>query len=96
MLDVFRVEEEPQLLQLLDDLRIGVPDVHAFEELHLVYEDALFVDGGIDIEAILEPRLVVLLAVARRGVDRARPRIGRDVVCEDDDGLPVDEGMFEM
>ena len=56
-------------------------------------EVAVLVDRGVDVEAVLQADLVVLLAVARGGVDAAGAGVEGDEGRQDEDGLAVDEGM---
>ncbi len=75
------------------DVGVGIEDELAVEELDLVGETALVVHRGIDIQAVVQADLVVLAAVAGRGVNAAGAGVQGDVVAEDDQGLAVVEGV---
>ena len=78
---------------MLDDLRVGLEDVHAGPERHVRRELAAMVDGRVDVEAVAAAGVEVVRAVAGRGVHEARARVERDVVAEDEHALAVEEGM---
>ncbi len=70
---------------MLGDERVGVPDrlaLHEFGRGAVVC--AVVAHGAIDGEVLAEPGLVVLDAVARRGVDEARSVFERDILGGDD------------
>ena len=54
------------------------------------------VDGGVILQAVLHPDLVVLLAVARGDVDAAGPGVEGDEGGEDQQALPVDQRMAAL
>mmetsp|Transcript_11583 Transcript_11583/g.35703 ORF Transcript_11583/g.35703 Transcript_11583/m.35703 type:complete len:200 (-) Transcript_11583:690-1289(-) len=74
-------------LEALGDL-VGALGEHRqpFQVLARVRRElARAIDGREGREVVFQPRLVVVLAVARRGVDEARAALGRDVVAAHDD-----------
>ncbi len=95
MLDLFREEQDAQFFQLFYDHGVGLEDVHPREEWHVLRQLAFFVHRRIDVEAVFEAGHVVLFAVPRRDVDRARAHVLGHIVGEDDDRSPVDERMPE-
>ena len=56
-------------------------------------EFAFVVHGRVDIEAVGHSRQVILLAVAGRGMDAARPVVESHVVGQDEKRIAVDPGM---
>jgi len=65
VLDVAHAEQRPHFLELLVDSPVGIEDELPREELHVLREVAVFVDGGVVVEAVLHADLVVLGSVAR-------------------------------
>ena len=82
--DFFRFDQDIFFFQELDDPVIGVEHVDALHVAVVVGEAAVFVHGTVDVQAVLEPDDVVLVAVSRRGVHDAGARVEGDVGAEDD------------
>ena len=80
-------------LEVLDDLRVGVPDRETGEVRHLRDEAPVIVDGIVDRQADLLAQLVVLFAVPRGDVDEPRARVHRDPVGRHHGRVAIDEGM---
>ena len=72
---------------------VGVEDELAGEELDVLVEVAVVVHRGVDIQAVLQAELVVLLAVSGGGVDTAGTGFQGHVLAQEDDGIPVVEGV---
>ena len=71
-------DEHAERPEVLDDLRVGVPDGEPREALHPGDEAPVVIDRVVDLEPERPPELVVLLPVARGDVDQPRARIHRD------------------
>ncbi len=80
------------LLQVLDAFERRHPD-QVRGDAPVVKVGAVVPDGAVDLEPVLEPRLVVLRAVPGRGVHAPGAAVHGHVVGEDDRGGAVDEGM---
>ena len=89
------VPEPAALFQRLLDLRVRVEHAHAAEQLHGVEEVTCRSDGGINVEAVLDPRIEVVGAVARRRVHRAGAGIERHVLAEHGKRAPIVKRMVE-
>ena len=63
------------------------------KKAHIGGKTALVVHRGIDGQVVFEARLIVLLAVAGRGVNGAGSGVEGEVFREDQHGFPVKEGM---
>ena len=77
-------------MSLAIDRVVGVEDELPGKILDVLGEIAVVVDGGVVLQAVLHPDLVVLLAVARGDVDAAGPGVEGDEGGEDQEALPVD------
>ena len=82
-------------MQRLFDLRVGVEDALAAEQLHGVEEVAARADGRVDLEAVPLAGQEVVGAVAGRGVDDTRALLERDVIAEHANRVAVVERMAE-
>src|SRR5262249_23846769 len=79
--------------EVLDDARIGVEDAHALPLRDVGGGATPLVDRCQHVEAVADARLVVLLAVAGRGVDEPRASLERDVLGEHDGHGAIEPGM---
>ena len=77
------------------DVRIGVEDALAPEQLYRVEEVPPRADGRVDLEPVFHARQEVIGAVARSGVHGARALLERDVVAKDSYGVAFVERMAE-
>ena len=82
----------PLLLQHLDGLEGGEAD-EVGRHATVVDVAAVVADRAVDLELVAQAGLVVVLAVAGRGVDAAGAAVGRHVVGEHDRRGAIDEGM---
>ena len=73
-----------------DDDGVGVEDLLAGHALDVGGEPPPVVHGAVDVETVPLPDHVVLLAVARSGVDQTRAGLEGDVVAEDEARLAVE------
>ena len=85
--------QRADLGELLVHLRVRLEHPLSREERDVRGEAALVVQRGKDRQAVLEPRLVILAAVAGRRVDAPGPRLERHVVGQDEEGVAVGERM---
>ena len=76
------VPQPAALLERLLDLRVGVEDALAAEELDGVEKMPGRPDRRVDLEAVLHAGVEVVGAMSRRRVHRARARVERHVVAE--------------
>ena len=91
MADLFLGKERALALQQFDDAFVRLEYVLAREFAGLFREPALLVHRRIDIEPVFQADLIVFLAVAGRGMHRARSRLERDMVAENDQRIAVNE-----
>src|SRR6185436_16070310 len=87
--------QPPALLQRFGNLRVGVEDTLAAEELHGIEEVAGRADRRVDLEAVAHAGFEVVRAVPRRGMHRARAGFERDVVPEHTGRRPRVERVLE-
>ncbi len=78
-------------MQVGGDARIGLEDLEAGVARHLGREAAVVVDRRVDVDAVGDAGQVVVVAVARSGVDGARPVLEGDVVAEDEERVALGE-----
>ena len=95
VLERLAMPQASALLQRLLDLRVGIEDPLAAEELDGFQEVAARTDRRVDLETVLDSGHEVVAAVPRRGVDRTGARLERDVVGEDADRIARIERMTE-
>jgi len=93
MLERHRHDQHTGPTEMLDDLRVGVPDGQPGEVGDLGDEAAVVVHGVVDLEANLAPQLVVLLAMAGSDVNEARAGVHGHEVRGHDDGVALDPRM---
>ena len=86
-------EEGAFFLEELDDGLVGPEDELAGELGDLGGEPAGLVHRGVDIEAVLQAQLVVVLAVARGRMHAARARLEGYVPSGQQGRVPLDEGV---
>ena len=72
---------------------VGLEDLEAGVAGHLGREAAVVVDGGVDVDAVGDAGQVVVVAVARGRVDRARAVLEGDVLGQDEERIALDEGV---
>ena len=77
--------------QELDYRFVGLEDMHARELRDDLHELAAVVDRVVDVEAVLQAELVVVLAVSRRCVYAACAGLESYMLAGQDDGVPVYE-----
>src|SRR5262249_55865306 len=87
----FIVQQHAPLAHELDDLRVGLEDLLAREMPHVFHEDSAVVHGVVDFEAVVFADDVVVVTVPRRRVNRARPRVERDVIADHQQPVAIDE-----
>ncbi len=95
MLEILAIPEAAALLERRFDLRIRVPHLQAGEELDRFVVMAAGVERRVDLEAVTHAGLVVVGAVAGRGVDGAGAGIERHVVAEHAERIAFVERMTE-
>ena len=102
MADVSGRSQGPCVLQDLDNNRIALPDCFADQFCGQSARRALGlekfprrVNGAVDRQAIRSTDDVVLGAVSGRGVDGSSALFERDMVCQDTEGIALQEGMAE-
>jgi len=93
MADFADTKEHAGFGQLLDDALVGFEHLLTGEEFHVLDEPAPVVDRVVDIQAEAQPHLVVVLAVAGRRVDAAGACLQGHVFTQENDRIPVVEGM---
>ena len=81
--------ERALLAQPIDDDGVGVVGIQTRERAGILGEHAVVVDGHEDRDVELQAHQVVVLAVARGGVDAAGTGVERDMVAVDDLALQV-------
>jgi hypothetical protein len=72
---------------------VGLENELSGKQVHLVGEHAVVVHRRIGIKSVLQPDIVVLTTMTRRGVNTAGARVQGDVLAQDDQRFPVIEGM---
>ena len=95
VIEVLAMPEEALVLERLFDLRIRVGDLEPGEHLDRLVEAAARIERRVDLEAVADAGLVVVGAVAGRGVDRAGAGFERDVVAEHAERIARVERMAE-
>ena len=93
VLHIHPPEERARLPELRDDPLVGVEDELPGEVFDVAGEFPVVVDGGVVLQAVFHPDLVVLLAVARGDVDAAGPGVEGDEGGKDEERLALIEGM---
>jgi hypothetical protein len=93
MLELFGVEQRAVRPQLGDDRGVGLPHVHAGEMLDLGDEPSGVVHRIVDRQAALDSRLVVIRAMAGRGVHTPGPRVHGHIFGREDRGRTVQPGV---
>ena len=89
--DLPAAHQRADLGELFVHLRVRVEHPLSREERDVRGEAPLVVQRGEDRQAVLEPRLVILAAVAGRRVDAPGPRLERHVVGQDEEGVAAGE-----
>ena len=79
----------------LHDRLVRLEDLLPLEQRRALEEPSIGPHRVVDRQPVAAPDDIVLHAVARRGVDRARARVGRHVVAEDDRHDPVVERVLQ-
>ncbi len=93
VLEFLGVHQRAALAQHVDDVIVRGEHVLAGEQLGIRQEAAVVADRVVDLEAVLDAGVEVVLAVAGRGVHRAGAGIEGDVIAEHHDRLAVVEWM---
>ncbi len=70
---------------------VGLEDLEPGVARDVGREAAVVVDGRVDVDAVGDAGQVVVVAVARGGVDAARAVVERDVLGQDEERFAVDE-----
>ena len=89
--DLGLLEERPVLLHVGGDAGVGLEDLEPGVARDVGREAAVVVDGRVDVDAVGDAGQVVVVAVARGGVDAARAVVERDVLGQDEERVAVDE-----
>ena len=95
VIEVFAMPEEAPVLERLFDLRVGVRDLEAGEHLDRLVEAAAWIERRVDLEAVADAGLVVVGAVAGRGMNRAGAGFERDVIAKDAERIARVKRMAE-
>src|SRR5262249_45726546 len=91
----FPMPETPACAQRLFDLRVGVEDPHAAEQLNAVEKVSGRSDWRVHLEAVLLARPEIVGPVSRSRMHDAGAGLERHVVREDTERLAVVERMLE-
>ena len=87
--DLARSHERALLAQPIDDDGVGVVGIQTRERAGILGEHAVVVDGHEDGDIELQAHQVVVLAMARGGMNAAGTGVKRDMVAVDDLALEV-------
>ncbi len=91
MRDLGFFEERPVRGHVRGDAGIGLEDLEPGVAGHVGREPAVVVDGRVDVDAVGDAGQVVVVAVARGGVDGARAVLEGDVLGQDEERVAVGE-----
>src|SRR3990172_7226908 len=83
--------ERALCLQKLDDRLVRLEDMLAGELSRLIGKPSFIINRRVDVEAVAEAGLVILLTVARRRVHRARACVKGHMLSQDRKGVAVNE-----
>jgi hypothetical protein len=86
-------KERSDLSQLSVHGIIGIKNKLSRKEKDILGKTAIVIDRTVDFQAILHSTLIVLLTVAGCGVDTSGSGIQGHIGSEDDERIPVEEGM---
>ena len=95
VLDLGPLPEPAALGQSRLHVRVRLEDPHSTEQLHVGREAAARPDRRVHVEAVLHPRVEVVGAVARGGVDGAGALVEGDVVGQDGNRVALVQRMPE-